>query len=424
MDRFDDEVRKNYRWNVTVSWTDGILFSIGLAFCTDLTILPVFLSNFTDSKVIISLIPAITTLGLTLPQLLSAHYIESLPRKKPITTLIGVGMRLPWLFLALFALYLADGNNLLNIILFFVFYAMFTVTWGLILPPWLDIMGKIVPMPKRGFFMGVRFAIGRLAGIPAGFAAYYIIEQMHFPHNFALLFALSFVFMSVSLGFFAMTREPVHPTTRERRHFSEFMRAIPATIGHDRNFFWFIVFNMLVSSANLALGLYAVYGVKQFHLSDSVSGIFTAVLMVSQMVFSVAWGYWGDRHGYRGSLIASTLLCALAPLVALMAPSIEWYYLVFILIGGFISANQVVNMNIILEFSAPEDRPLYISASYALTAPVFSLSPIIGGLFADLVSWQALFLAAFIFPMLALAVVIMKVKDPRLTTKLDAAVRD
>lgn len=413
MREFDTFVERNYRWNMTVSWLDGLLFSVGLAFCTDLTILPVFLSNFTDSKVVISLIPAITTLGMTLPQLLSAHYVESLPSKKPVTILIGAGMRLPWLLLALFAFYLADGHPTLNIILFLGLYSLFTIAWGLVLPPWLDIMGKIIPVSKRGFFMGVRFAIGRLAGIPAGFAAYWIIDNRAFPGNFAILFALSFIAMSVSLIFFGITREPVQPLVKEKREFRAFLTAIPATIRKDRNFFWFIIFNILVSVSNLALGLYAVYGVKRFQQPDSISGIFTAVLMVSQMAAGVLWGYWGDRKGYKGSLIASTILCALAPVVAIMAQTLEWYYMVFVLIGFFISANQIVNMNILLEFCGQEDRPLYISASYALTAPFFSLSPILGGLIADVWSWQTLFITSAIFPLLALAVLLLKLKDPR-----------
>jgi len=299
MEHFDAYAEKNYRWNLGVSWADGLLFSIGLAFCTDLTILPVFLNNFTDSKMIISLIPAITMLGITLPPLLSAHYIESLPRKKPAATWIGAAMRIPWLFLAIFAWYLGDNSPALNITLFLGLYAIFTISWGLVMPPWLDIIGKIIPLQRRGFFMGVRFAVGRLAGMAAGFAAYYLIEKGTFPTNFALLFALSFVFMTVSLGFFAMTREPAQPVVKAKRKFADFMRAIPTTIRHDRNFYWFIMFNMLVSGSNLALGLYAVYGVQHFNQTDSISGIFTAVMMFAQTIAYVAWGQWAIAAATR-----------------------------------------------------------------------------------------------------------------------------
>ncbi|MYH60356.1 MAG: hypothetical protein F4148_00820, partial [Caldilineaceae bacterium SB0675_bin_29] len=62
----------------------------------------------TDSKLVIGLVPAMWSLGLYLPQLLTANLAESMPYKKPFVMVIGFFLeRLPYLLIGLAILFFA-----------------------------------------------------------------------------------------------------------------------------------------------------------------------------------------------------------------------------------------------------------------------------------------------------------------------------
>ncbi|PIV85121.1 MAG: hypothetical protein COW52_04020, partial [Nitrospirae bacterium CG17_big_fil_post_rev_8_21_14_2_50_50_9] len=89
------------------------------------------------------------------------------------------------------------------------------------------------------------------------------------------------------------------------------------------------------------------------------------------------------------------------------------FYAVFLFAGGYISATLISNMNIVLEFCPPEERPLYIGLSNSFAAPVFALSPIIGGMIVDHFSYQTVFMAAALLTGIGLLVLVFLVRDPR-----------
>lgn len=82
---------KSHSWNFAMGLLHGIFYNGGIAFINVGTVLPVFLDNFTGSKILIglssSLMGPLGGIGSALPQLITAHRIESRTRKKPF--LIG-----------------------------------------------------------------------------------------------------------------------------------------------------------------------------------------------------------------------------------------------------------------------------------------------------------------------------------------------
>jgi MFS family permease len=417
LEEFQHSVRRHHRWNTFIGWLDGIFFALGGSLVSHITILPVFLRILTDSKLVIGLAHTLTMIGIFAPQIFSAHYIESKPLKKKMVIVLGALMRLPWLILACILPFMVRLPEPFPMVIFLAVYLIFTVGWGLMIPPWLDMIGRIILPRKRGTFLGVRFTLGRIFAIPGALLSFFLIKEFPYPYNFALCFAAAFIFLNISLFFFVLTQETPYPVVKKKIHLTRFLHSLPGVLRKDHNFLYYNIAYALIAFTNLSLSFYAVYAVERFQLPSSYAGIFTALFMGSQAVTGILWGVIGDRYGHKISMAVSAFMSILASLTALTASSQFLFFACFIFAGGYISATLISNMNIILEFCPPEERPLYIGLSNSFAAPVFVLSPIIGGLIVDTFSYQATFALSAFLTFLGLLVLIIAVKDPRFIHK-------
>ena len=50
---FERQVERNFRWNAVVNFLDGSFFWFGTSFIAPTTILPLYVSHFTDNKIVI-----------------------------------------------------------------------------------------------------------------------------------------------------------------------------------------------------------------------------------------------------------------------------------------------------------------------------------------------------------------------------------
>lgn len=91
---------KNFPFNFIVNVIDGGFFGLGLGFASFSTVLPLFVSNLTDSAILIGLIPAIHVVGWQLPQLFTAHRVAQQKRYKPMVMFFTIQERLPFWGLA------------------------------------------------------------------------------------------------------------------------------------------------------------------------------------------------------------------------------------------------------------------------------------------------------------------------------------
>ncbi len=103
---FEDEVKRDYRWNFTANLLVVVIFSMGMSFASLNTVLPAFARHLTSSNLLIGLIPSLSTLGWLLPQILIANFTQKLKRKKGLLVFAGLAERIPWflLFLAVMLL--------------------------------------------------------------------------------------------------------------------------------------------------------------------------------------------------------------------------------------------------------------------------------------------------------------------------------
>ena len=228
--------QKNIGWNFAVNLWDIMFITLGLSLVSRDTVMPVLVSNLTDSKLAIGMIPALVTLGYYLPQLLSANISERMTYKKPFVAIIGFfGERLPYLLIAVSLYFLAVDAPLASLFIFFLCIGVASSSAGFGTPAWFDMIAKVIPVERRGIWSGLGHGLGAVISVAALYlVALPIMQRTAYPANFALLFTLAFVAMAVSWVGLVLTREPPTQIVKASMASTVYFRQLPQLLAPRR----------------------------------------------------------------------------------------------------------------------------------------------------------------------------------------------
>src|SRR5512138_1711916 len=163
-----------------------------MSFISATVILPLFVSHFTQSPLLIGLIAFLSTAGYLLPQMFVANAVERAPRKKFFPVTLGFFLeRMPILLLAPMTFFLATRQPMLALMLFFVLFAWHALGAGVIIVGWQDMIAKVIPVEKRGRFFGITNFVGFSTGILGALAVPFMLERWVFPTGFVIAFAIA-----------------------------------------------------------------------------------------------------------------------------------------------------------------------------------------------------------------------------------------
>lgn len=409
----EQSVRKHLKYNLTVNLVDGGFFGLGWGFGSMGTILPLFVSRMTDSALLIGLIPAIHGVAWQLPQLFLANRVARLRHYRPLVMLLTLHERVPYLGLALVALFLTALGPTVALILTFLLLLWQGIGAGLTANPWQSMVAKIIPSDWRGTFFGAQAALANVAMSLTAVAAGYLLDRMPDRVDFALCFLLAAVGMGISMFLLGLTREPVdHEKSIPERQPLPWREWLDI-LRRDRNFSAYLVVRLLSSFATMGFAFYIVFGLRRFDMDEVTAGFLTAALTVTQTIGNAVMGWLGDRFGHRAMLIAGSFAVTASSLLAWGAQSIAWLYPVFILSGLANVAYWTIGMAITAEFGTEETRPTYIGLSNTLVAPTTIIAPLIGGWIADVAGFETTFLVSAIGGLVIAALLFWLVRDPR-----------
>jgi MFS family permease len=407
-------VEKNFRWNFTVNALDISFFVLAMNMVSQSTILPLLVVQLTDSKIAVGLIPAVFSIGFLLPQLFTAGYAESLRRKKPFIVLWSViGERTPYLLIAIAIWLFAKDAPLLTLGLIYLSLLIANGTAGALNPAWYDMIAKVIPLKRRGLWMGVGSGAGALMGIAGAALAGWFLTHYEYPLQYVMCFLVAAFFQYLSWACLALNREPESDTVKVHYGLRRYFKNLPNVLRRDRNYLVFLISRSVMNLGAMASGFYIVYGSERFGLSGAQVGGLTAVLVGTQALMNLSLGMIGDRYGHKVVLTAGALAIALAALTALVLESPAALWVIFILLGTATAADSVAGFSIIVEFGSPEDRPTYIGLTNTLLAPVRALAPILGGWLAATLGFSWLFSAALVASLSAVVLLRWWLKEPR-----------
>jgi MFS family permease len=390
------ERNKNFPFNFIVNIFDGGFFGMALGFASFSTVLPLFVSNLTDSAILIGLIPAIHVMGWQLPQLFTAHRVSQQKRYKPMVMLFTTQERLPFLGLAIISWFIPGLGPRVALTLTFLCLVWQGLGGGLAATAWQSMVGKIIPQERWGLFFGFQSAASNLFASGAAVVAGQILQDNSSYQGFTWCFLLACGAFVISYIALALTKEPETPpvaVSTERKVFWSDMRSI---LKRDANFRWFVFMRILAQLGTVGFAFYTVYIVRFYGADEATAGILTGVMMVVQTVANPIMGWLGDRWSHRGVMSLGMMSAAVSAGVALWAPTVGWFYLAYTLAGISYVGIWTIAMAMTLEFGQGHEKPTYIGLANTLIAPTAFLIPLFGGWLADKSGYQATFIATSI----------------------------
>jgi MFS family permease len=384
---------KNFPFNFFVNVIDGGFFGLGLGFASFSTVLPLFVSNLTDSAILIGLIPAIHIVGWQLPQVFTARRVAQQKRYKPMVMFFTIQERLPFLGLAAVAWFIPSIGPKLALVMTFMFLVWQGLGGGFTATAWQSMIGKIIPADRWGVFFGFQSAASNLFASVGAVIAGVVLEANVPTSGFSMCFLFAVGAFIISYVAISLIREEETPPVTGEIERKDFWKDLRSIIRRDANFRWFVVVRILAQLGTVGFAFYTVYVVRFYGVEEVTAGILTGVLLLVETLCNPIMGWLGDRWSHRGVMAVGMISAAVSAGVAIWAPSVGWFYLAYTLAGISYVAVWTIAMAMTLEFGKEQEKPAYIGLANTLVAPTAFFIPLFAGWLADTVGYHATFLA-------------------------------
>lgn len=410
--QYHAEVNRYFRHNaVRIIIDNAMFFIVGLGL-SQYTILPLYLSKLTNSKILIGLIPTVVIAGFALPQIFVARFLKNRPRRKTFLVLAATIQRTTILAFLILTLVQHSLSPVVTIVLFFIVLAAQNFMTGCWNPLYVDFVGHALPR-SRGTVLGISYLIGGVISITGGGLITYLLKTLPYPKAISASAAIAFVASLISLAAISTWHETVPPQIEKALIQAHPDGNILHKVKLNKNFQKYLLWRGVIIGIEMALPFLTLSALDHLKVADAQVGIFAIILTLSQTVMYMFWGWYGDRVGYFKILLIATIFGCAGAILAAHATSLGLFYMVFVCAGAMLSGQQVANMNLIFEFSESDEIPTYAAIAQLLLSPISGLMPILGGVLISFFGYGPLFWVAGLFGFGGTLGMFLKVKNPR-----------
>lgn len=410
--RYDLQVRRDLNRNFFAHLGHGMLGQTGFRLINAPTFLPAYIMLLSGgSEMMVGLALSVQAMGMMLTPLLGANLIEHRKRVLPVGFLIGALMRLSVLFIALSGLLLSGTSVLIAILLSLTLLGLFQGMQGVVFN---FLMSKVIPVTKRGRLTGLRnFLAGITSAAVAWLGGHYLLGEVPTVEGYSYTFLLAFILTSVGLLILLFVREPEPPTVKVKLGLLQRLGEVPQLLREDPAFTRYFLARSLATMGRMAMPFYILFAGQSIGLSGQNLGIITFAFTIAGTVSNLAWGSMADKHGFRGTFLLSIALWVVSTLVLLFASSQWLIVLVFVGIGAAVQGFQNSSINLTLEFGDRDNLPMRIAIANTASELAGTVGPLLGGVLAALLGYEAVFVASILFLMIGGVVVRIYVPEPR-----------
>jgi predicted MFS family arabinose efflux permease len=275
-------------------------------------------------------------------------------------------------------------------------------------------MSKVIPVKKRGRLTGMRnFLAGMTSAGVAWAGGHYLIGDVPTAEGYSYTFILAFVLTSVGLLLLLMVREPEPPTVRVKQSLLQRLGEVPQLLRDDPAFTRYFLARSLATMGRMAMPFYILYAGQSIGLSGQNLGIITFAFTMSGTISNLVWGAMADRQGFRGTFLLSIGLWVISTIVLIFVTDLWSILLVFVGIGAAVQGFQNSSINLTLEFGDRDNLPVRIAIANTASEVAGTIGPLLGGLLAALLGYEAVFAASIVFLVVGGTVVRIYVPEPR-----------
>ncbi|MFN0157843.1 MAG: MFS transporter [Bacteroidota bacterium] len=409
--RIDSSASTEQR-NAVLNIAEGAVFIAGSAFISSQTVLPALVSRLGGSNVAVGAIGVLTWIGLFLPQILSARFVQASPWKKQWTVRFGFLQRVFALLIGFGVLLVGGTSPGLALWALFLLYGAMQLVMGITTPWWFDLFAKLTPVRKRGRVVGIRNSIGAACAFMCGIVLTWLLGATEFPTSYAFAFLCAGSIQMLSLILQQRLIETEPSAVVESKSLASYVRQLREVLRMNKEFRAFVISSAVLILATMPTGFFTVYALKHFHAPESIVGEFTLTIVATQVVSSFVNGFVADRFGNKIAVILASTSMLLASIWALLAPTLSSFVIVFMFLGAHLGSELLARYNMSIEYGPPEQRSTYVGLMNTILAPIY-LCGLLGGWISDQFGYQTVFMIGAIFSAIGLALFIFWVKDPR-----------
>jgi MFS family permease len=277
------------------------------------------------------------------------------------------------------------------------------------------LMSKVIPISRRGRLQAWRNATGGLiAAILAWVSGNYFIKPNLFGNGYGTTFVFAFILTSMGLwALQILMKEPEPPTTRPQARFRDRLREFPSLIRQDRAYGFFLLVQMLATSARIASPFYILYVGQKVGLDGAKLGLLSLAFLGADTASNLVWGYLGDKTGFRLVLLLSVAGWIASTILLMNIQDVAAMFIAFAGLGAAQAGYMMAANTMILEFGSRDDLPMRIAVSATAESITATLGPLIGGQVADIYGYNVVFGASLGFLAAAFIILLTAVRDPR-----------
>lgn len=265
----------------------------------------------------------------------------------------------------------------------------------------MDIVAKTIPVHRRGTFFGRRDLTGAVMAIGGSYIVSYFLNPqtaLAFPINFAYLFLITGIAVTIGLGAFSFVVEPVEATPVQELTFRDQLHAARAMFLRNQVYRRFLLTRVAIAAADIATPFYAIYATRVLGIPLEIIGVYIAATTGASLLTNPLLSRLSDQRGHRIVLLSAATgmvaMPALAMLFGLLPAGSALglpFGLVFVVLGITRTAGNIAYPSYLLEIAPAGERPLYIGFTNTILG-VATFLPIVGGILLDLAGFRVILL--------------------------------
>lgn len=342
------------------------------------TVIPAMLVDAGGSAFQVGLLTAIMLGGASFTQLIFAPFISNYSFKKKFL-LLGINARILALIFLVWLLFAsAKAAPDQSILLIFMLIAVFAVGGAFTNISYIDIMGKSILSESRKQFFSFRLVLNGLVFLTAAAFAAGLLKAFAYPINYAWMFFVGFVSLSIaSIGFWKL-RERI-PSRLHIKSFKAFVELFRKELKENPKLPAFLGFINTQGISISFLPFVILYAKDVLEGEAGTTGSFLVFKIIGSVGAGIILFLLAGKFKYKWLLMGNALLAATLPLILIVFNVNAPLQLVFLL-GGIVFAVYQLSMNgVLLEVSGTGNRAIYTGITGAGNI-IPAIFPILGGL--------------------------------------------
>jgi MFS family permease len=407
------EKRMNLKSNRLKFIIHGFFLSSGIHVAEPSTILPLIVTYFSQSNILLGFFSSLIRGGAVIMQLYTAFFAQAYSRVMKPLRIIFFFRFISWFAIGISIFYFGQLNSSLS--LWFIGIGLFAFSFcaGLGTIYFHELMGKIFTNDYRGVTWAYRQIFMGLGGVISGTFAAWLLNKYEEPRSFALVFMISSGFMVIGYLTLGTVKEFSKKRIQKKEDkFSAFLINAFNTLKYEKDLKLQIIVRLISYSYLFVLPFIVKYADIDINLGGLALG--SAVpLLGGSMLGNMLWAKYASIGSNKKIISASFIMIIISLVMAIFADNIYLFILIFLLAGSASDGFKLAFNNLVLSIAPEEKRPVYFAIQNNLTSLGLFFS-IPGGVFLNLIGYKPLIVITILVLAfgLFLGIRLKDIKDP------------